>query len=82
MALHAWLSWGSRLATLPLPLVGRGRGVSPAAASCLPALARRQHGITAHSQPVLCLPVDIQALALTVGPTVCDFHREYLYHFA
>lgn len=56
--------------------------MSPAAASCLPALACRQDGITAHSQPVPCLPVDIQALALTVGPTACDFHKEYLYRFA
>lgn len=81
-SLHLWPSWGSLLATLPLPLVSRGRGVSPAAASCLPALARRQRSITAHSEPALCLPVDIQAPALAVGPTACDFHREYFYCFA
>lgn len=56
--------------------------MSPTAASYLPALEYRQRSINAHSKLVLCLPVDFQALALTVGPTVSDFHREYLHRFA
>lgn len=81
MALHPWPSWGSLLATLHY-LSRAVAQVSPAAVSCFPALPCRQHSIAAYGKPVLCLPVDIQALALAVNPTTSDCHREYLHRFA
>lgn len=56
--------------------------VSPAAVACCPALPCRKHSTAAYSSLVLCLPVDIQALALAINLTTSDFHREYLHHFA
>lgn len=67
----------------PLPLTGSGTG-EPCCCQLLPcpALPCRQHSIAAYGKRVLCLPVDIQALALAVNPTTSDCHREYLHHFA
>lgn len=44
--------------------------MSPAAASCLPILAHQQHHIAAQGEPVLCLPLDTQALALSLSTVI------------
>jgi len=54
----------------------------PCGCQPLPAPAYRQRGVPADGEPALCLPLDTQAPALAVGPTACDFHKQYSNDFA